>query len=167
MMCHRIGRPPISTIGFGFEIVSSESRLPTPPARMATFMLRPRPAPLQLGRQAGPDHAAAEQLPSSRRENDARILEGGSPEGRGGRPQAPLRQRRLARGHEQLAADGGSREPPELLRILEPVGMRVYEFQLDLLEPPDESRVEPVARSDRLTEGRGVARLVDAVRAQR
>src|ERR1700747_1525407 len=38
MICQRIGRPPISTIGLGFNCVSSERRLPTPPARMATLI---------------------------------------------------------------------------------------------------------------------------------
>ena len=32
-----MGRPPISTIGFGFNTVSSESREPTPPAIITTF----------------------------------------------------------------------------------------------------------------------------------
>src|SRR3989337_898758 len=41
MMCQSIGRPPISTIGFGFTSVSSTRRVPTPPARMATFMNGP------------------------------------------------------------------------------------------------------------------------------
>src|SRR5947207_2080448 len=41
MMCHRIGLPPISTMGLGLVSVSSESRLPTPPARIATFTLSP------------------------------------------------------------------------------------------------------------------------------
>src|SRR3972149_12240252 len=39
MMCQRIGRPPISTIGFGLRVVSSESRLPSPPARITAFMV--------------------------------------------------------------------------------------------------------------------------------
>src|SRR5215208_3317793 len=37
MICHKIGRPPISTIGFGFTSVSSERRVPSPPARITTF----------------------------------------------------------------------------------------------------------------------------------
>src|SRR5436189_6179619 len=40
MMCHRMGRPPISTIGFGLISVSSESRVPSPPARMTAFMAK-------------------------------------------------------------------------------------------------------------------------------
>src|SRR6478672_723490 len=39
MICHRIGRPPISTIGLGLIVVSSEMRVPNPPARMTTFMI--------------------------------------------------------------------------------------------------------------------------------
>src|ERR1017187_9354821 len=42
MMCQRIGRPPISTIGFGRRLVSSERREPNPPARMIAFMLLPQ-----------------------------------------------------------------------------------------------------------------------------
>ena len=36
-MCHRIGLPPISTIGFGRSAVSSDRREPRPPARMMAF----------------------------------------------------------------------------------------------------------------------------------
>src|SRR5919109_1080024 len=38
MMCHKIGRPPISTIGLGRTSVSSARRVPSPPARMPTFI---------------------------------------------------------------------------------------------------------------------------------
>src|SRR6185503_5886076 len=38
MMCHRIGRPPISTIGLGRNSVSSRNRVPSPPHRMTTFI---------------------------------------------------------------------------------------------------------------------------------
>ena len=34
MMCHRIGIPPISIMGFGLSEVSSPRRVPSPPARM-------------------------------------------------------------------------------------------------------------------------------------
>jgi hypothetical protein len=37
-MCQRIGFPPISTIGFGFITVSSERRVPNPPAKITTFI---------------------------------------------------------------------------------------------------------------------------------
>ena len=37
MMCQRIGRPPISTIGLGRNSVSSRRRVPSPPQRMTTF----------------------------------------------------------------------------------------------------------------------------------
>jgi hypothetical protein len=36
-MCQMIGWPPISTSGFGLTSVSSERRVPSPPARMTTF----------------------------------------------------------------------------------------------------------------------------------
>jgi hypothetical protein len=38
MMCQRIGIPPISTIGFGLIEVSSEIRVPSPPARITAFI---------------------------------------------------------------------------------------------------------------------------------
>ena len=38
-MCQRIGLPLISTIGFGMRLVSSERRVPIPPARMRTFIV--------------------------------------------------------------------------------------------------------------------------------
>src|SRR5688500_18726033 len=41
MMCQRIGRPPISTMGLGRVSVSSASRVPWPPARITTFIARP------------------------------------------------------------------------------------------------------------------------------
>src|SRR3954447_16051673 len=49
MMCQSIGLPPISTIGLGLTVVSSESREPSPPARITAFMagqrtLAPMPA---------------------------------------------------------------------------------------------------------------------------
>src|ERR687895_202660 len=37
MTCHRIGRPPISTSGFGIVWVCSRSRVPRPPQRMTTL----------------------------------------------------------------------------------------------------------------------------------
>src|SRR6185369_11944587 len=36
-MCHRTGLPPISIIGFGLRWVSSEIRVPSPPARTTAF----------------------------------------------------------------------------------------------------------------------------------
>src|SRR5262245_35295730 len=51
MMCQRIGLPPISTMGLGRVSVSSVKRVPRPPARMTTFMMRRggRPASLRQG----------------------------------------------------------------------------------------------------------------------
>src|SRR3954468_16886691 len=40
MMCQSTGRPPTSTIGFGRTLVSSEMRVPNPPARMTAFIER-------------------------------------------------------------------------------------------------------------------------------
>src|SRR5882762_2574683 len=38
MMCQRMGRPPISTIGLGRNSVSSRRRVPNPPQRTTTFI---------------------------------------------------------------------------------------------------------------------------------
>jgi hypothetical protein len=37
-MCHKIGLPPTSIIGFGLEELSSEIRVPKPPAKMTAFI---------------------------------------------------------------------------------------------------------------------------------
>ena len=37
MICHKIGNPPISIIGFGRRCDSSLMRVPKPPARITTF----------------------------------------------------------------------------------------------------------------------------------
>src|SRR6516165_1370954 len=48
MMCHRTGLPPISTNAFSRWTVSSASRVPIPPARIATFIeLRPAVSSLE------------------------------------------------------------------------------------------------------------------------
>lgn len=39
MICHKIGLPLISTIGFGFKTVSSLKREPSPPAKINTFII--------------------------------------------------------------------------------------------------------------------------------
>lgn len=72
MMCHRIGRPPISIIGFGRATDSSLIREPSPPARMTAFIFllcrfdspivdlskkrarSPRARPSAFGRSLGP-----------------------------------------------------------------------------------------------------------------
>src|SRR3954469_8919206 len=41
-MCQRIGRPPTSTIGFGFDSDSSARRVPSPPASRTVFTVPPR-----------------------------------------------------------------------------------------------------------------------------
>src|SRR5688572_5442696 len=38
MMCHKMGLPPTSTIGFGRSVVSSDRRVPSPPARITAFI---------------------------------------------------------------------------------------------------------------------------------
>lgn len=43
MMCQRIGRPPIFIMGLGRVDVSSLILVPSPPARMITFMMFYRP----------------------------------------------------------------------------------------------------------------------------
>src|ERR1700722_842900 len=48
MMCQRIGRPPISIIGFGRSADSSERRGPMPPARMMAFKARCSPLRLAI-----------------------------------------------------------------------------------------------------------------------
>src|SRR5919206_5097800 len=42
--CHRIGRPPISTSGFGSSALCSTSRVPRPPHRIATIICGTLPA---------------------------------------------------------------------------------------------------------------------------
>src|SRR5271166_3097142 len=37
MICHRMGRPPISTMGLGRYSVSSRKRVPSPPQSITTF----------------------------------------------------------------------------------------------------------------------------------
>ena len=38
MICHKIGCSPISIMGLGFKWLSSEMRVPNPPAKMTTFI---------------------------------------------------------------------------------------------------------------------------------
>ena len=38
MICQMMGFPPISTIGFGLVVVSSDKRDPNPPASIKTFI---------------------------------------------------------------------------------------------------------------------------------
>ena len=54
MMCQRIGRPPISTIGFGRVSVSSVNRVPRPPAKMTTFIRIFAVRPTRLAIRAHP-----------------------------------------------------------------------------------------------------------------
>lgn len=41
MICHRIGAPPISIIGFGLKWLSSLILVPNPPAKITTFIPYP------------------------------------------------------------------------------------------------------------------------------
>src|SRR3990172_11336732 len=52
MMCHKTGRPPISTIGFGLEAVSSLMRVPRPPASITAFINSSLPMDANLVFQA-------------------------------------------------------------------------------------------------------------------
>src|SRR3954454_18360212 len=63
MMCQRIGRPPISTIGLGRREVSSLRRVPRTPARITTFMRASCPgAPRRAARGPGVlEHLAVAQ----------------------------------------------------------------------------------------------------------
>src|SRR6185503_12152700 len=45
--CQRIGRPPISIMGFGRRCDSSEIRVPMPPARITAFIVPSRSTPLE------------------------------------------------------------------------------------------------------------------------
>src|ERR1700730_18607934 len=63
MMCQRIGRPPISTMGLGLTSVSSDNLVPNPPASRTTFMALTPPGLSGSGQTArgplanGRDHA--------------------------------------------------------------------------------------------------------------
>lgn len=41
MICHKIGAPPISIIGFGLKWLSSLILVPNPPAKITTFIPYP------------------------------------------------------------------------------------------------------------------------------
>src|SRR5712664_1526820 len=43
MRCHRIGRYPTGTIGFGIDSEYSRSLIPRPPQKITTFMPSPSP----------------------------------------------------------------------------------------------------------------------------
>src|SRR5687768_16891341 len=84
MMCQRIGRPPISTIGLGLSVVSSDSLDPSPPARITTFMdalSRNANAPSQVSSSGIDGGGVSHQLSCVRQEGLVRCDEatGGSP----------------------------------------------------------------------------------------
>src|SRR5262245_16676752 len=63
MICQRMGLPPMSMSGFGIAAVSSDSRVPNPPAKITAFILR-APSPQRAGRSllAKPLEAPEETL---------------------------------------------------------------------------------------------------------
>src|SRR6266496_6204905 len=72
MMCQRIGRPPISIIGFGLRWDSSLMRVPKPPARMTAFMTRILDGRDEAMQKLGLRHAGAPLCPTPAIvENDA------------------------------------------------------------------------------------------------
>src|SRR5580693_6685463 len=57
MMCHRIGQLPMVTMGLGMRSVSSDKRVPKPPARMSAFMpSRPRECEILCAKRAPCQH---------------------------------------------------------------------------------------------------------------
>src|SRR5262245_30958852 len=79
-MCQRIGRPPISTIGFGRTSVSSERRVPRPPARTTTFMRGFWPIRARASPQLALQDLARRALRQRGDDLDhARVLVGGEP----------------------------------------------------------------------------------------
>src|SRR5579872_1420287 len=69
MICQRIGRPPISIIGLGRTAVSSERRLPIPPARMTAFMFH-----LSVQKPSQPGLSVQNRFASRRTERSDREL---------------------------------------------------------------------------------------------
>src|SRR5579863_9343039 len=73
MMCHRIGQLPMVTMGLGMRSVSSDKRVPSPPARMTAFMLsRPREREILCAKWAPCQHLVqlSEEPLGERREQD-------------------------------------------------------------------------------------------------
>src|SRR5438874_12795209 len=74
MTCHRIGRSPISTIGLGLCAVSSDMRVPYPPARITTFIKPPRGRAFSLGFTPYANSPSKEAgKPSLRKQADAAV----------------------------------------------------------------------------------------------
>src|SRR5271170_2367529 len=89
MMCHRIGRPPISTIGLGLTSVSSTSRVPSPPAKITTFIdCHPRLLPEGRPRSRGRTLSSISIMVARHPEKDLRTRLVPSP-----RPGYPPRER--------------------------------------------------------------------------
>ncbi len=103
MMCHRIGRSPMLTIGLGRDAVSSESRVPRPPARITTFTSRQPPRCL-LAPPGAPVYAR------HRPEPPAELTASAAPGTRLGRT---VQVERLAGTHQEVLPVGGRVLPDE------------------------------------------------------
>src|SRR5436305_11815031 len=96
-MCHRIGRPPISTNALGMDSVRSRSRVPRPPQRMATVSTESGTAGIiaapRRPRSAGPPGAAqpVAQVLAEEPRDEARVVAGVAP------PQSPWLVRQAIR----------------------------------------------------------------------
>src|ERR687894_2722975 len=111
MTCQRIGRPPISTSGFGIVWVCSRSRVPRPPQRMTTLGVL-------TGRDYGPRRPGLlGSVPGEARAQLAGGLRGLVHDAaRGALEPAPLAERdaehapaRVARGNGDPSGDPGDR----------------------------------------------------------
>src|SRR5918999_4872254 len=111
MTCQRIGRPPISTSGFGIVWVCSRSRVPRPPQRMTTLgaLTGPKYGPWRPSRLGSVPGEARAQLAGGLR----RLAYDGA---RGALDAALLAERhaqhaaaRVARGDGDPAGDAGHR----------------------------------------------------------
>src|SRR5215210_4244320 len=71
MTCQRIGRPPISTSGFGSPAVAACRRVPRPPQRITTGGSAATASALVLAR--GPDALAVEHEPPGRQQRLAPV----------------------------------------------------------------------------------------------
>ncbi len=115
MMCQRIGRSPISTIGLGREAVSSDSRVPRPPARMTTFTTRQLP-PGDAGWTFAGSVAASSAFGriAARRSASRRQLDG--PRRRTTSEMRPIQVHRSGTPEEQILAIGRPVDPDQLVR---------------------------------------------------
>ena len=159
-MCQRIGRPPISTIGFGLTSVSSECASRGRPRgsrpsyrqesagaahRLSQENLRARP-------RRRPTVRGPTTLPASRLQAAGSTASRGSirmpgAERTHGLAETPLRQRLVARHPDQLAAHRPRRPARSSSSVVEPVAEALDEAELDLLQPRDDLRAHACSRS--------------------